>query len=106
MDISQSSSGSTFARSEAIEAGPPLCVEVNDLNADGRPDLVVLNSSHELSILQGTPGGSFLPRVRFSAAGPVQRFVAADLNGDGAADIAAGVQGGISVLMNGRGRRR
>jgi FG-GAP-like repeat len=98
--------GGTFARSEAIQAGPPLCVEVNDFNADGRLDLAVLNWSHELSILQGTPGGSFLPRVRFSAAGPVQRFVAADLDGDGAADIAAGVDGGISVLTNRRGRRR
>lgn len=96
----------TFERSEAIQAGPPLCVEVNDFNADRRPDLAVLNWSHELSILQGTPGGSFLRRVRFSAAGPVKRFVAADLNGDGAADIAAGVQGGISVLTNRRGRRR
>ena len=96
----------TFARSEPIQAGPPLCVDVNDFNADGRPDLAVLNWSHELSILQGTPGGAFLPRVRFSAAGPIQRFVAADLDGDGAADIAAGIQGGVSVLTNRRGRQR
>jgi len=98
--------GGTFARSEAIQAGPPLCVEVNDFNADRRPDLAVLNWSHEVSILLGAPGGSFLPRVRFSSAGPIQRFVAADLDGDGHADVAAGVQGGISVLMNRRGRRR
>lgn len=98
--------GGTFARSEAIQAGPPLCVEVSDFNADRRPDLAVLNWSREISILLGAPGGSFLPRVRVSAAGPVQRFVAVDLDGDGHADLAAGVQGGISVLMNRPSRRR
>jgi hypothetical protein len=105
MTIFYSRPGGDFARSGAIQAGPPLCGIVDDFNHDQRPDLAVLNWSHEISILLGSPAGSFQPRVRFSAAGPIERFLAADLDGDGRPDLAAGVKGSLSVLMN-RGTRR
>jgi hypothetical protein len=79
-------------------------VEVNDFNGDRRPDLAVMNSSHDISILLGGPGGSFQPRLRFATAGPAGPFVAVDLDGDRRADLAAGVPFGVSILMN-RGDR-
>jgi hypothetical protein len=83
-----------------IDAGPTLCVDVNDFDGDRRPDLAVLNWSHEISILLGGPGGTFEPRLRFATAGPADLFAAADVDGDGRADLAAGVPFGVSILMN------
>ena len=99
-----SRAGGIFEKRHPVEAGPPLCVEVNDFNGDLRPDLAVLNWSHEVSILLGGAGGLFQPRLRFATAGPAGPLVGVDLDGDGRADLAAAVPYGVSILMNRGGR--
>jgi len=97
----------TFAAPVNYAAGSiPRSVAVGDFNADGRPDLAVVNSnSANVSILLGNGDGTFLPAVNYAAGiGPV--FVAVgDFNADGQPDLATANSGNnVSILLgNGNG---
>jgi hypothetical protein len=93
----------------------PLSVAVNDVNGDGRPDLITANSgsgSNTVSVLLNTtaPGASapaFAPHQDFPT-GDVPRSVAVgDVNGDGKPDLVTANQSGqgvspgtVAVLLN------
>jgi hypothetical protein len=80
--------------------GSPWSVAVADVNGDGKPDIVVANSSScygctgngLVGVLFGNGDGTFQPAVTYNSGGfnyynPVSLAVA-DLNGDGKPDIA------------------
>ena len=106
----------TFRRGDQFVAGPDGTVvdqiTSGDLNNDGVPDLVAVNSAINLfgtiSILLGDGAGGFGPSVSYEVGGAVPVWPAvADFNGDGKSDIAvslAGSANAISVLLgNGDG---
>jgi hypothetical protein len=68
-----------------------VSVAVADLNGDGTPDLVVLNSesqSTSVGVLLGKGDGTFQPVVTYDAGGSFgSSVVVADVNGDGKADL-------------------
>jgi hypothetical protein len=79
-------------------------VATGDLNGDGRPDVVVVNSgttANSISVLLSTGGGAFAPPVNITV-GPGPADVAiGDVNGDGRPDlVVTNSNDTISVLLN------
>ena len=95
---------------------PPQALAIGDVNGDGRPDLVVADSSQSgtggVTVLLGKGNGSFRATTIFPAGNKPGRLVMTDFNGDGMLDVAVvrdpfdtwstAESGGISVLL-GRG---
>ncbi|MFO0912074.1 MAG: FG-GAP-like repeat-containing protein [Pirellulales bacterium] len=86
----------------------PRRMAVGDLNADGRPDLVIANArSNTMSVLlNSTPPGaitpSFQPQVNFDTQSFPFSLAIKDLNGDDRPDLAVANAGSntVSVLLN------
>jgi hypothetical protein len=77
-------------------------VEIADIDGDGRPDIATANSgSGSLTVFFQKPDGTFstLPDVTLSGLSTPAALVVADLNGDGALDLACADSGGNSVRV-------
>ena len=80
----------------------PASVAIADLNADGKPDLVVSNQSAPLSVFLNNGDGTFQPAVPYN---PESNSVAVrDVNGDGKPDVVVASYLSLSILAgNGDG---
>ncbi|HZC24909.1 MAG TPA: VCBS repeat-containing protein [Candidatus Binatia bacterium] len=104
----------------AVSGGSnPDSVAVADVNGDGKPDLVVINSvmanflSKTVTVLLGNGDGTFQPAIAYGSGGDIPLSVAiADVNGDGKPDVSVAnfwtsfqnTHGAVGVLMaNGDG---
>jgi Bacterial Ig-like domain (group 3)/FG-GAP-like repeat len=91
-------------------------VAVADVNGDGKPDIVVVNSNeaaHGVAVLLGNGDGTFQPALTYYSNGPWSVAVA-DVNGDGKPDLIVATfcfagcsDGSVDVLLgNGDGTFR
>lgn len=71
---------------------------VGDLNGDGIPDVIAVNSQKDVTVMSGTGDGSFSVFSDYSVSGYPQSVALADLNGDGHVDIVTKDNQDITVL--------
>jgi len=84
----------------------PSYLKLNDLNGDGKIDVVYTNSNYStVGILFNQGGGAFYDPAEFPAGGYAYGLSLADVNGDGAVDaVTAGDDfSGVTVLLNNSG---
>src|SRR3989441_2258823 len=66
----------------------PITVGIADVNGDGKPDLVTVNTgANTVSVLLGNGAGSFGPRTDFATGAVPHGLAIGDLNGDGVPDL-------------------
>ncbi|RCH55293.1 hypothetical protein DJ568_08910 [Mucilaginibacter hurinus] len=81
----------------------PSCIGVSDFNGDGKPDVIVMNSTNDsLSVYNNYNNYISAPAIYFAGKSPVSA-VFGDVTGDGKPDIVSvsGESNSVSVLENG-----
>jgi hypothetical protein len=95
------------ATNYATGTGSPIHISVNDLNADGRMDLVAANSNNNtISVLLGNGDGTFGTATPYSVGISPYATAVKDLNADGRMDLVVAnlISNTLSVLLgNGDG---
>jgi len=75
-----------------------------DLDGDGYLDLAVAysygGSNYSISILKNNGDGTFQTRFNYSAGQSARSVFCADLDDDGDKDLAVGLSGNVSILLN------
>lgn len=80
--------GSFAAPVEYAVGGFPFFVKSADLNADGKPDIVVISgSANSISVFIGIGDGSFQPRVDYPLGLSPMNLRIKDMNSDGIPDV-------------------
>jgi hypothetical protein len=80
-------------------SGYPFRALIDDVNRDGRPDLIATGSGDRLSLYLGR-GGRLNGSVNYHAGIPTPEFVAAgDFDGDGRAEVATAGRGADRVAI-------
>jgi hypothetical protein len=84
---------------------------IDDVNGDGKLDVVAVSGDQQISVLLGNGDGTFqtaktfaapaLPGYTSSAATPIVNLITADVNGDGKKDVIC--SNGLVLLGNGDG---
>ena len=87
-----------FVSSEVVNA-----VALNDVNEDGRLDIIFTGSSSQVSVLLGDNNGGFGQVTPYAAGGQPVDMVVADFNGDGREDIAIANENRIVSIRLGNG---
>jgi hypothetical protein len=77
---------------------------IDDVNGDGRPDLILGHSLSIFSILLGTGQGRFASHIRQDIPAAAIRLQSADLDGDGRRELVSLSQDGMLSLWRGDGR--
>jgi hypothetical protein len=84
----------TFDKPDVYDVGgdQPILPVVTDLNGDGLPDIATPDGypGSEVSVLLARPDGGFSPSIEYATGRWPHWLVAADLDGDGHADLASG----------------
>jgi hypothetical protein len=76
----------------------PHSIAIGDLNADGKPDLVVANwDSGDVSVLLGKGNGTFQAHADYAVGQKPSNVVVGDLNGDGKLDLATANAGSFDL---------
>jgi hypothetical protein len=99
------------AQNTSTGANGPTSIAVDDFNGDGKPDLVIAffgTTPGTVSVFLGNGDGTFAAAQNFTTGNSSFRVLAADVNGDGRADIVTAngndTSGTVSVLLgNGNG---
>jgi hypothetical protein len=94
----------TFGANADFAAGPgPYSVAIEDLDADGKPDLTVTNASAStVSVLLGNGDGTLSAKTDYDTGASPQSVAIRDLNGDRKPDLVVANRnpGTVSVLLN------
>jgi len=100
----QEESGTFVAAASYLTGAGATSVAVDDLDRDGALDIAVVRNTSErndLAVIYGEGNGTFGPVVYSTLAHFAMAVAAADLNGDGAPDLAvANNYGTVTVLLN------
>jgi hypothetical protein len=92
----------TFQPAVTLVAGDSVDVAANDFNADGNVDLALTGYfTGTVRVVLGNGDGTFGPASSFATGGDAVTVSAADLSGDGAADLLIG--GGHTAVLLGNG---
>jgi hypothetical protein len=105
-ETTQTAGGGTVGTLYATDSNPDSLLTV-DLNGDGIPDAVVVDSGNSnVGVRLGLGDGLFGPLTRLTVCSGPSQAVAADFNGDGKIDLAVACSGSnkVSVMLgNGDG---
>lgn len=97
--------GSPQNISAAAAGISPVFANLDDLNGDGKADLIVANVANgsvpnSVSVMLGNGDGTFGAAQTIPLPTAPLPLAEADLNGDGKLDIVSGNQGSVSVMLN------